>query len=331
MLNALILLLGIVILVASIGFGILLPAARTAGVASPRNVTPGKVAPVRGRHVALGVLGSFIGGLLVIVGAAAPFVEVPAGNVGVLMNFGQVQAGTLEPGLHIVTPIVQHVAYVDTRVQPHQFQEIDAASKEYQTVKLTGTMNYHVDGQYASDLYQRVGTDFASKVIDPAFNDYIKAVVPTYTVDSILGARDEIRSKAKEALAVNLAQYHIIVDDIYIANISFSDSFQQAIEQKQVAQQQVQTEQQVLAQKQIQAQQAVVAAQGQADAQVALAKGQAQSNDLVNSSLSDKVLQYQLINKLSDKINVMLVPSGNGFILDLKSLTGSSPSPSAAP
>jgi regulator of protease activity HflC (stomatin/prohibitin superfamily) len=150
-------------------------------------------------------------------------------------------------------------------------------------------------------------------------------------VDTILGARDEIRSKAKEALAVNLAQYHIIVDDIYIANISFSDAFQQAIEQKQVAQQQVQTEQQVLAQKQIQAQQAVVAAQGQADAQVALAKGQAQSNDLVNSSLSDKVLQYQLINKLSDKINVMLVPSGNGFILDLKSLTGSSPAPSANP
>jgi regulator of protease activity HflC (stomatin/prohibitin superfamily) len=322
MLNVLILLLGAVILVASIGLGIFLPVARTAAEANARvarTVSPGKVG---GRHIIGGVIGAVIGAVLVVIGISSPFVEVPAGNVGVVMNFGQVQTGTLGPGLHVVTPIVQHVVNVDTRVQPHQFQEIDAASKEYQTVRLTGTMNYHVDGQYASDLYQRVGTDFASKVIDPAFNDFIKTVVPTYTVDSILGARDEIRSRAKTALAENLSQYHIIVDDIYIANIAFSPEFQAAIEAKQVAQQQVQTEQQVLAQKQIQAQQAVVAAQGQADSQVALAGGQAEANRLLAASLSEPVLQYQLINKLSDKISVMLVPSGNGFILDLKSLTG---------
>ena len=330
MINVLILLLGAIILVVSLGLGIFLPVARTAAEASTRvarTVSPGTVG---GRHIIGGVIGSVVGAVLIVIGISSPFVEVPAGNVGVLMNFGQVQTGTLEPGLHVVTPIVQHVVNVDTRVQPHQFQEIDAASREYQTVKLTGTMNYHVDGQYASDLYQRVGTDFASKVIDPAFNDFIKTVVPTYTVDSILGARDEIRSKAKAALAENLSQYHIIVDDIYIANISFSPEFQAAIEAKQVAQQQVQTEQQVLAQKQIQAQQAVVAAKGQADSQVALATGQAEANRLLAESLSDPVLQYQLVNKLSDKISVMLVPSGNGYILDLKSLMGggsASPTP----
>ena len=120
-------------------------------------------------------------------------------------------------------------------------------------------MNYHIDGQFASDLYQRVGTDFASKIIDPAFNDFIKTVVPGYSVNDILAKRDEIRSFAKQQLAANLSQYHIIVDDIYIANITFSDSFQAAIEAKQVAQQQVETERQILAQKQIQAQQVVAA------------------------------------------------------------------------
>jgi regulator of protease activity HflC (stomatin/prohibitin superfamily) len=335
MLNALILFAGVVILIVSLAYGLVIPitrsAAEAAGRGGTRNVTPS--APGK-RHVAGAVAGSIVGIVLIVIGFAAPFVEVPAGNVGVVMNFGQVQEGTLQPGLHVVTPIVQSVALVDTRVQPHQFQEIDAASKEYQTVKLTGTMNYHVDGQFASDLYQRVGTEFASRVIDPAFNDYIKTVVPNYAVDDILGKRDEIRTQAKTALSENLAQYHIIVDDIYIANISFSPEFQAAIESKQVAQQQVQTEQQVLAQKEIQAQQVVVAAQGQADAQVVTAKAQAEANRQLAASLSDPVLQYQLINKLSDKINVMLVPSGNGFILDLKSLTGqtsTSPSPSAAP
>ena len=331
MINLLIVLAGLIVLGLSLALGIVLPISRAA---------PGRrdAQPVPRTHVLRGAAGAVIGLLLLVIGLSSPFVEVPAGNVGVVTNFGSVQPGTLEPGLHIVIPVVQHVAIIDTRVQPHQFQEIDAASAEYQTVKLTGVMNYHVDGQFANDLYQRVGTDFASKVIDPAFNDFIKTVVPAYKVDAILGARDEIRSKAKEALAANLSQYHIIVDDIYIANIAFSNEFQAAIEAKQVAQQQVQTEQQILAQKKIQADQAVAQAQGQADsnvklaegqaaATIALANGQATANKALAASLSDQILQYQYIQKLTDKINVMLIPSGNASIFDLKGLLNPTASP----
>ena len=326
MLNIFVVLAGILVIIASGLFGIFLPLGR--GVTDRE----GNRAPAGGTHLARGLIGGFIGAVIVVIGLAGPFVEVPAGNVGVVTNFGSVQTVTLEPGLHIVVPIYQRVTNVDTRVQPHEFQEIDAASRELQTVKLTGVMNYHIDGQYASDLFQRVGTDFAAKIIDPAFNDFIKTVVPDYSVNDILAKRDEIRSLAKTQLAANLSQYHIVVDDIYIANIAFSDSFQQAIEAKQVAQQQVQTEQQILAQKQIQAQQAVAAAKGQADATVTLADGQAKANDLLSKSLTDQILQYQYIQKLTDKIQVMLVPSGNASIFDLKGLLGqSSPSPTPAP
>lgn len=333
MLNSFIILFGLLILGLSVGLGIVLPISRTAAAVG-RGRHDDEAGKVPRSHLARGIAGSIIGFAILVIGISGPFVEVPAGNVGVVTNFGQVQAGTLEPGLHVIAPIVQRVVNVDTRVQPHQFQEIDAASRELQTVKLTGTMNYHIDGQYASDLYQRVGTDFAAKIIDPAFNDFIKTVVPDYSVNDILAKRDEIRSLAKTQLAANLAQYHIVVDDIYIANIAFSDAFQKAIEDKQVAQQQVQTEQQILAQKTIQAQQAVAAAKGQADATVTLATGQAQANDLLNASLTDKILQYQYIQKLTDKISVMLLPSGAGTIFDLKSLLGGStpsPSPSVGP
>ena len=331
MINLLIVIAGFAIIVISVVVWIVIPLSQA---------TPGRRdgQPEPETHVVKGVVGAIIGALILVAGLSSPFVEVPAGNVGVVTNFGSVQPGTLEPGLHIVIPIVQRVAIIDTRVQPHQFQEIDAASAEYQTVRLTGVMNYHVDGQFANDLYQRVGTDFASKVIDPAFNDFIKTVVPRYKVDAILGARDEIRAQARDALAANLSQYHIIVDDIYIANIAFSPEFQAAIEAKQVAQQQVQTEQQILAQKKIQADQAVAQAQGQADsnvklaegqaaATIALANGQATANAALAASLSDQILQYQYIQKLTDKIQVMLVPSGNATIFDLKGLLTPTASP----
>ena len=76
------------------------------------------------------------------------------------------------------------------------------------------------------------------------------------------------------------------------------------------------------AQKQIEAQQAVAAAKGEADANVTLADGRAKANKLLAESLSDQILQYQYIQKLTDKITVMLLPSGNQTIFDLKSLLG---------
>ena len=45
---------------------------------------------------------------------------------------------------------------------------------------MTGMMNFHIDPAFVNDLYQKVGLDFADKVIDPAFNDFVKEVVPMY-------------------------------------------------------------------------------------------------------------------------------------------------------
>lgn len=257
--------------------------------------------------------------ILALVGVLSAVI-IPAGSVGVVTAFGAVQNETLTPGLHFRLPFVNVVHTITTRVQPHPFSEIDAASSEYQSVRLTGIMNYHVDGAFASDLYQRVGDDFAGKILDPAFNDYIKTVVPTYSVSEILAKRDEIRSRAKADLQANLEQYHIIIDDIYLANIAFSPEYTSAIEAKQVAQQQVQTEQQILAQKRIIAEQAVVQAQGNANAAIETAKGLAESNRLVTESLSAELIQYTLITKLGPSIQTILLPAGQPFILDPNAL-----------
>ena len=128
MINLLILLAGALILGLSLFIGVILPlgrqvpagrSARAAGAAGARRARPARrghrsVHPRR-RPV-------------------LPFVEVPAER----QRRDQLRLGPArdaQPGLHIVIPIVHHVAIIDTRVQPHQFQEIDAASSEYQTVR----------------------------------------------------------------------------------------------------------------------------------------------------------------------------------------------------
>jgi len=224
------------------------------------------------------------------------FAIVPAGHRGVVLWWGSVEKRIMGEGLNFKVPIAEKVIKVDVKVQPHPFKEIDASSKEYQIVKMTGMMNFHIDPSFVNDLYQKVGLDFADKVIDPAFNDFVKEVVPTYPIGEILPKREEIRQRAMKKLGDNLSRYHIIVDDIYFANIRFSAEYEGAIEAKQVAQQQVETQKQVLAQREIEAQQKVATAKGEAESILVVAQGQAKANDALSRSISPILVQYKSVD-----------------------------------
>jgi prohibitin 1 len=225
------------------------------------------------------------------------FVIIPAGSRGVVLWWGSVEKRIMGEGLNFKVPIAETIIKVDVRVQPHPFKEIDASSKEYQIVKMTGMMNFHIDPSFVNDLYQKVGLDFADKVINPAFNDFVKEVVPTYPIGEILPKREQIRQTAMKKLGNNLARYHIIVDDIYFADIRFSPEYEKAIEAKQVAQQQVETQKQILAQREIEAQQKVATAKGEAESILVVAQGQAKANEVLSGSITPILVNYKSIEK----------------------------------
>jgi regulator of protease activity HflC (stomatin/prohibitin superfamily) len=257
--------------------------------------------------------------ILFIIGWST-FVIVPAGSRGVVLWWGSVESRIMGEGLNFKVPIAETVIKVDVRVQPHPFKEIDASSKEYQIVKMTGMMNFHIDPSFVNELYQKVGLDFAQKVIDPAFNDFVKEVVPTYPIGEILPKREEIRHTAMAKLGNNLSRYHIIVDDIYFADIRFSSEYEKAIEAKQVAQQQVETQKQVLAQREIEAQQKVATAKGESESILLVAQGQAKANDVLSRSITPILVSYKSI----EKWNGMVPQVSGGAIpfLDLGKMEG---------
>lgn len=242
-------------------------------------------------------VGTIVVLVIILIIGWSTFVIVPAGHRGVVLWWGSVETRIMGEGLNFMVPVAERVIKVDVKVQPHPFREIDASSKEYQNVKMTGMMNFHIDPAYVNDLYQKVGLDFADKVIDPAFNDFVKEVVPTYPIGEILPKREEIRKRAMTKLGDNLSRYHIIVDDIYFANIRFSPEYEGAIEAKQVAQQQVETQKQVLAQREIEAQQKVATAKGEAESILVVAQGQAKANDALSRSITPILVQYKGIEK----------------------------------
>ena len=242
-------------------------------------------------------LGIIIVLLIVLIVGWGTFVIIPAGHRGVVLLWGGVEKRIMGEGLNFKMPFAESVIKVDVKVQPHPFKEIDASSREYQMVKMTGMMNFHIDPSYVNDLYQKVGLDFADKVIDPAFNDFVKEVVPTYPIGEILPKREEIRKRAMTKLGDNLSRYHIMVDDIYFASIRFSPEYEGAIEAKQVAQQQVETQKQVLAQRAVEAEQKVATAKGEAESILVVAQGQAKANEALSRSISPILVHYKGVEK----------------------------------
>lgn len=285
---------------------------------------PGGVSPAIGRGL-VGVVAALVFGIVTM---AAMIEVIEAGHVGVVLTWGKAEREVRHPGLQVIVPFMQSIVHIDTRVQPHEFTEIDAASEEYQSVKITGKLNYHIDPARAGELYQAVGTDFATKVIDPALADLVKEVVPGYSVTEILPRRDEIRREVKQRMTDNLDRYGIVIDDIYFANISFSPEYQAAIERKQTAEQNALAEQQILKQKEWQAQQAEVEAKGKANAYLAQQRAeadailyrsqkQAEANEALNRSLSPQLLEYRRLEKWDGRQPMVVGSSSSDLLIQV--------------
>lgn len=271
---------------------------------------------------AAGMAGLFTA--LIAVGCLG-FIQIGPGHVGVVTSFGDVHDEELPPGLHYVLPLFNHVDEIDVRVRALRVEGYTAASLEQQDLFLNMTLNYHIIPDRASDIVQTIGTDFEEKIIKPRLLDIPKSVTDDYRTTVVLNSRDEIRDKSVELLSSALEEYGFVVDTINLENFAYSPEYNAAIEQKQIEQQKVQTEEQILAQRRIQAEQAIIKAEGDANAAIETARGQAESNRLLTESITPILVQWQSIQKLNPNVQIMLVPSDNGFIFDISKLQPTNP------
>ena len=269
-----------------------------------------------------------------------PVVIIPEGSIGVVYNLGKASDSVLGPGFHTRMPFVQDVQQVNIKVQPHDFKEIDAGSKELQSVKLTGKMNFHLDRTKVIGIVRTIGVDYASTMMDAAFQDFVKEVVPQYPTSQILAHREDIRAQALTKMTANLGRYGIIVDDIYIANITFDDAFQQSIEAAQVAAQNAVKEQQIGEQEKARANAkfeqaegerraieskaagdaAAIRLVGEAEAASIRAKGAAQAaaNAATAASMTPALVDYTKWNRWNGTLP-QIETGGSGAIIDLRS------------
>jgi len=254
---------------------------------------------------------------------------IGAGQVGVALLFGKVLPIALHEGINLVNPLYD-VVEMNTRVQKHQ-AKYDAASKDLQAVHVEMVLNYRLLPDKATEVYQRIGPNYGSVIIDPAAQEVLKANTALHIATEILHQRAKIKADVQKDLTVWLAKYGIEMKEAALANIRFDAAYEKAIEAKQIEEQKAEQKRYELIQAQRQAEIAAAQAKGQGDAAREKAKGEAEAtkirgeaeatyNQKVAASLTATLIQQRYLERWDGKLPQYSMGgsgAGPGILLNL--------------
>lgn len=202
--------------------------------------------------------------LLAVVVFFGSFETIGAGERGVVLRLGAVQRVMTE-GLNFKLPLFESVKTLDVKTQKEGAQST-AASKDLQTITAEVALNYHLQPEAVTRLWQSVGSDYKGRIIDPAIQEAVKSATAKFTAEELITKRPAVKEEIKLALTERLAKEFIVVDEFSIVNFDFSPSFNTAIEAKVTAEQNALAAKNKLEQVKFEAEQRVATATAEAEA-----------------------------------------------------------------
>lgn len=187
------------------------------------------------------IIGSIVGVIVIaMIILIASITTVPTGYVGVKTRFGQVQDDVIQEGFNLKAPFIESIVKIDCRTQKYEIAT-EASSKDLQKISnLKVVVNYNVDKNNANNLYKEVGKDYQTVLIEPAILESIKQGISQYTAEETITKRSEVADIIINLLKEKLENKGVTVTALNITDLSFSEEFDTAVEQKQIVEQETQ-------------------------------------------------------------------------------------------
>ena len=241
------------------------------------------------------------------------FVVTPGERV---IIFDTVQGGikekSFDKGIHFRIPLMQRIIRYDTRITPYDYSTF-TGSKDLQRVHIKIKIFFRPDPEYIQTIHLDLNKDYASKVLPSVGNEVLKAVIAQYDADELLKQREKISSEIKETLTNRANEYHIVLEDVSIYELSFQPEFMASIERKQVAQQEAEAYKYVVMLKEEEMKASIIEAEGKSIAAQMVSDAVAKYGEGM-VTLRKIEASKEIIHNLSSSDNVGFLP-GKGNIL----------------
>lgn len=239
---------------------------------------------------------------------AASIVVVPSGAAGVRVSeTSGTLSGTLYPGVHFVTPVLEHVDTFDTRdklfttgvaedskLAGHVKNPLTVQAKEGLSLGLAITVRYRLDPKRLDYIQSRLPQPVETELVPPVVASAWREVAPNYTVREMFSTkREEVRQRAAGIITAKLGKDGVIVEEVMLRDIQLPPEYAKGLEDLLLKEQQddqltVQTDMQ---QKQVKISE--LEAEAQRVQQVKQAEGAAQVRVLEAKGEAD-AMQYTL-------------------------------------
>lgn len=311
-----------------------------------------------GNSISLIIGGIVLAAVLSTAAAGTVFVETQQRAVVITaLGEGGIRPEPLEAGLHWIIPVAEQVRIYDVSRQTYTMSanvgegqvagddSIQARTRDGQQVSFDASVIYQPDPTRIVQLHQTWQDRYEDQVVRPLARGILRDMASQYGVEELVSSkRAELEQKITEEFDKKLREQNLILIDFVLRNISFSEAYAQAVEQKQIAEQQAQQAQFVVEQRKQEAEQARQVAQGQADAAVIAAQADAKARVIqaqaeaeamraISAALAENpdLLTYQYIQKLAPGVQTIYLPSNQTYLLPLPGSTQTAPVVPAAP
>ncbi len=262
------------------------------------------------------------------------FHSVDVNEVGIVRTFGNI-TGQRESGLQLTSPwqsldtvLTRNQSFTNSAVKKDTTDQFVspvyvAFSKETQDVFVRASLVYHVSRGNVQNLIRESGFNYFDNIrVESLLINVLKEETVKFPAIEIAPNRELIRQAVAARLSESLGKHSILVDQFTLDNIDFDGKFKQAISEKAAATQNAQAEQNKVALETAKAEQDKQRGIAAANLLRETANGQADANRTIAASLTPQLVQFQAIQKLGDKIQIALIPSGQGVIIDPTTLFG---------
>ena len=263
---------------------------------------------------------------------------IDEGTRGVVLRNGAV-IGVANPGLNFKVPIIDEVRIISIQTHNRRYENVPSYSKDQQPANITISVNYRAAVDRVTDIYTHYGSleGLESRLIDPRLYEQLKNVFGRYTALSAVQDRARLNFDIQKAFTESV-QGPLVIESTQIENIDFSEAYEKSIEERMLAEVEVEKLKQNAEREKVQAEITVTKAKAAADAALAEAEAKAKATRLAGEAEAAAIkakgealgsnpalIQLTQAERWNGILPTTMIPSGTVPFIDVSKNLPSSP------
>ena len=246
--------------------------------------------------------------------------QVNSHEVGLKLRWGKIDSEPLGPGLHFWNPISTELKVYDAREKKESWKEA-TFTKDMQLADIVLTVTYAMDKSRVPEIHTQYGEAYAALIIRPVVIEAVKNTIGRWEADGLINGRERATEEINKSVKEKLEGTPVKFDKLVLENIDFSDAFEKAIEEKQIATQEAIKARNRTVQIEEESKQDVIRAEAKAKATLALAKAEAEALEIRGKALKENqdLIRLQAIEKWDGKApQTLILGDGVQSLINMK-------------